>query len=291
VVGGVGALGLRLGEGALAGVLVEGAMELRAPEAVRVAVGGKPARHVGAWDVAKAVAAALDQDLDGRVVEFRDPPEGWSVEFRSSLCGILGEMGALAALVAPDGVTGAHYEARGITLDENPAPGSGAYAREIRLDLADVGPVAGPGYNEPAGALAARAGEPVDGVFLGSCYGGGLDDLAVAAEILRKAGRIDPAVRLTISPATLEVARAALNAGYYEAFFGAGAIVAAPGMGVGNVGGGAILGEGEHLASTAAYHRPAGPGQASPTVTLVSPAAAAAAAVAGKLIDPAEFTS
>jgi homoaconitase/3-isopropylmalate dehydratase large subunit len=96
-------------------------------------------------------------------------------------------------------------------------------------------------------------------------------------------------VRLIISPASLETAQACLAAGFYETFLSAGAMVVVPGGGPGSAGGGAIFGDGERIASTAEYHRHLDPGQGSPEVHLLGPAAAAVAATEGRLQDPAEF--
>jgi len=290
VVGGIGALGLRLEPDALVRVVTEGTANLEMPEALEIRVQGRLARYLGPWDVARAMAEALGERLSNRVLEITGETEAWSVGFRIALCGLLSEMGVAAALVQPDATIGEWLEAQGLESETTlPDSGSGEFAHSLELDLESVAPVLGSGYAGETRPLADSLGEVIHGAFVGSCYGGHFDDLSTAAEILRKAGDVDPGVRLVLSPATLEVARACLNAGYYDIFLRAGAMVTVPGAGAGSIGGGAVLGAGETMVSTSEYHHTLPPGQEGPRTAVLSPAAATAAAVAGKIVDPAEF--
>ncbi len=291
VLGGIGVLGLRLDEESLAAALPAGRTEVTVPGAVRVEVKGKVPRHLGPWDLARATAEALGPALEGRVVEFAGDLEEWGMNLRLGTCGLLAEMGAEAALVPADDATVAFYAERG-REDLVPAadpPGPGAYETSVVLDAKRLSAKAGMDYVEGLHALPRKGGQPVHGAFVGSCYGGRYEDLALVAEVLKKAGRVHEDVRLAISPATLETARACVQAGFYEIFLQAGAMVVVPGGGPGSAGGGAIFGEGERIASTAEYHRHLSPGQGLPEVHILSPAAAAVAAATGALTDPAVY--
>lgn len=288
VMGGIGALPLRLSEDELAGAIVDGTVSLEVPPAVRVDVTGRLPRYAGPLDLASAVAEALGPRLRGRAVEIHGEPVG-GMDLRIALCGLLAEMGAFAALVAADETLVRFYRERGVDIEENPPPPDAGYEATVELDAGAVTSVTGSDYAGPFRPLASAGADPVHGVFAGSCYGGRYDDLSLAAEVLKKRGRVAPGVRLIISPASLETAQACLAAGFYETFLSAGAMVVVPGGGPGSAGGGAIFGDGERIASTAEYHRHLDPGQGSPEVHLLSPGAAAVAATEGRLMDPAEF--
>ena len=290
VTGGIGALPLRLDEETLVGALVSGSWTLEVPPVVRVEMAGRPERYVGPLDLAFAVAEALGPSLPGSLVEIHGSTRDWSVDLRMGLCGVLLEMGAVSATMAPSGPVVRFYKDRGVPVEESDAGADAdAYEASVSVDLRGVGARMAKDYAGPSHSLPARDGDPIQGVFVGSCYGGRYEDLSIVAEVLKRQGRVHANVRLAVSPATLETARAALAAGFYETFLNAGAMVVVPGAGPGSAGGGAMFGEGERIVSTAEYHRLLSPGQGMPEVVLLSPAAAAVSAALGRLTDPAPF--
>lgn len=286
VVGGVGALGVQLDEDGLARAMVSGRIDLPALEVVAVDLQDKAPRHLGPWDLATAVAAAAGGPQAGTVVELTGSAQEWSLDMRIGVCGLLREMGFFAALVPPDEAARKFFAERGVEVEPVEA-GLGSFDRRVTLSAKTISPVTGAEYRGKVSKLAETTGESIHGVFIGSCYGGRYEDLALVAEVLKKSKGVHPGVRLVISPATLETARACLAAGFYEIFFQTGAMVVVPGGGAGNAGGGAIFGDGERLASTVEYHRDLHPGPGVPDVHLVSPATAAVAAVNGEFRDPA----
>lgn len=292
VVGGIGALGLRLEERAMLEVVKTGRAPVRPARVVAIRLEGKLPRHVGPWDLARAVHAAASGEPEESILEIGGEIRALSLGVRCALSGLLSEMGWFAALVEPDAVVEEYYRERGMDVPLPRRDKDAKFDDEVAVRVDAVDPVTAETYTGKAERPWADGGSTaIHGAFIGSCYGGYLDDLAVAAEILKKAGRVHPDVRLTFSPASLEVARAALHAGYYEIFLQAGAMVTVPGASAGSVAGGAILGEGERLASTMEYHRALEPGQGRPETRVLSSAAAAAAAVAGALVDPAAYLS
>ena len=289
VVGGIGALPLRLEEADLARAIVTGKTSITVPPCVRVEVVGRLPRQAGPLDVAFAVSRVLGPSLGGRMVEFHGDAHLWGVDLRVGLCGLLMEMGALAAMVPVDEIVAKFYKERGKDIDPRAdGESDGGFETEVTVNAQEVESVTALDYAGSCRSLAASDNTSIHGVFAGSCYGGRYDDLALVAEVLKKEGRVHPDVRLVISPATLETAQACLAAGFYETFLSAGAMVVVPGGGPGSAGGGAIFGEGERIASTAEYHRALEPGQGLPEVHLLSPAAAAVAATKGRLLDPSE---
>ena len=124
----------------------------------------------------------------------------------------------------------------------------------------------------------------IHNVVIASCTGGSLADLRAAADVLR--GRtLAEGVRLTVTPSSADVAKAAGEEGLLALFEALGAVVSAPGCGscIGN--GPGIPYEGETTASTTNRNFARRMGAPGP-VYLVSPAVAAASAVTGKLTDP-----
>jgi 3-isopropylmalate/(R)-2-methylmalate dehydratase large subunit len=159
------------------------------------------------------------------------------------------------------------------------------YVRTIRVNLDEVPlTVATPGDSRNRESLEAAAGTPIHNVVIASCTGGSLADLRAAADVLR--GRaIKDGVRVTVTPSSHDVAKEAEEEGLLELFRGLGAVVTDPGCGscIGN--GPGIPLEGETTASTTNRNFDRRMGAPGP-VYLVSPAVAAASAVAGALADP-----
>jgi len=288
VAGGVGALALDLPEEDLVRAMATGKLSLDVPPSIQVQVEGRLPRHVGAWDVAAHVMDLLGDGLPGRAVEMVGEVKDWGVDLRIALTGLLREKGAFASLVEPDAAVARFYKDHGVSVDVEEVRGETGYERVVTLDATRVEARSAPDYGGAGRPLPAEDGEAIQGIFIGSCYGGRYADLALVAEVLKRQGRVTPGVRLVISPATLETARACLAAGFYETFLQVGAMVSVPGGGPGSAAG-AIFGDGELIASTAEYHRHLQPGQGLPTVHIVSPATAAVAAATGRLEDPAEF--
>ncbi|MGB1276035.1 MAG: aconitase family protein, partial [Nannocystaceae bacterium] len=159
------------------------------------------------------------------------------------------------------------------------------YVRTIRVNLAEVPlTVATPGDSRNRKPLSDVTETDIHNVVIASCTGGSLADLRAAAKVFE--GRnIKEGVRVTVTPSSAEVSKAADKEGLLDLFRNLGAVVSAPGCGscIGN--GPGIPLEGETTASTTNRNfdrRMGGPGP----VFLVSPAVAAASAVTGKLTDP-----
>ena len=166
------------------------------------------------------------------------------------------------------------------------APDEGAnYVKTIRVNLDDVPlTVATPGDSRNREPLTEVGDVAIHNIVIASCTGGSLADLRAAADVLR--GRsLAEGVRVTVTPSSADVAKAAAAEGLLELFASLGAVVTDPGCGscIGN--GPGIPYEGETTASTTNRNFDRRMGAPGP-VYLVSPAVAAASAVTGKLTDP-----
>jgi 3-isopropylmalate/(R)-2-methylmalate dehydratase large subunit len=162
------------------------------------------------------------------------------------------------------------------------------YAARHAFDANAIEPsVACPDTVDNVAPVSAVAGTRVQQAFLGTCTNGRLEDLAQAAAIL--AGRrVAAGTRLLVIPASSEVYRDALRAGYIETFIEAGAVIGPPGCGpcMGNHLG--ILAPGEVCISSANRNFKGRMGTADSQIYLASPAVVAASAVAGEIVHPGE---
>jgi 3-isopropylmalate/(R)-2-methylmalate dehydratase large subunit len=200
------------------------------------------------------------------------------------------ELGAKFAFFEADGRTSDFYEAAtGSPVAPFRSDPDAACARAVAVDLDGLGPQVAlphsPGHVRPVEEV-----EPVrvDQAFLGSCTNARLEDLAVAAEILR--GRtVHPHTRLIVTPASQAVVLDATRAGHVETLLAAGAFVTAPGCGACPGGHTGVVGPGEVCISSTNRNFPGRMGSVDAQVYLASPATVAASAVAGHLVDPREL--
>ena len=135
--------------------------------------------------------------------------------------------------------------------------------------------------------IAEMAGTPVDQVYLGSCTNGRLEDLRVAAAIL-KGKKIAPSVRGILSPATPKVFREAMQEGLIDIFMEAGFCVTNPTCGACLGMSNGVLADGEVCASTTNRNFMGRMGKGG-MVHLMSPATSAATAIEGVMADPRKY--
>ncbi len=166
-------------------------------------------------------------------------------------------------------------------------PDDGAhYVHQLRIDVAALRPlVALPGdlgRIVPADEVEPRA---VQQVFLGSCAGGRIEDLAIAARVLR-GRRVAPGVRLVVTPASQAVFHACLRNGIFEVLSEAGAMITNASCGAcGGIDKG-LIGPGEACVSTSNRNFRGRMGSPDGLIYLASPLTAAAAALTGTICDP-----
>ncbi len=234
-----------------------------------------------------------ESPTDTAVIQLGGPAlDQWNVDELSVLTNMTVEGGLMTGIVEPcEPVRRFLAERRG---DEAAAALAAAfvepdpdaqYVRTIEVNLDNVPlTVATPGDSRNRKPLAEATNVPIHNVVIASCTGGSLADLRAAARVLE--GRtLHEGVRVTVTPSSAEVYRAAEAEGLLAQFAALGAVVTAPGCGscIGN--GPGIPREGETTASTTNRNFDRRMGAPGP-VYLVSPAVAAASAVTGMLTDP-----
>lgn len=289
--GTVGALGIAvLTE--IPEVLACGSVWLQVPETLRVDIIGALPFGVFARDVAQKLIGSQDAALfEDAVVEFGGPGlAGLGMDARHTLCNTPVELGAVSSVVEPDAVCMAYVKARAQRPIHAAMPDADAvYRARITLDLSAIAPqVALPPTPDNVVDVNVAAGKPIGHAFIGSCASGMLDDLRVAAAVLR--GRqVAPGVRLIVTPATQQVAADAAAEGLIEVFTRAGAMMTTPGCGVcagGRIGG---VTSGEVSIGTGTRNEPGRLGAHDAVLHIAGPATVAASAVAGQIADPRPF--
>ena len=136
--------------------------------------------------------------------------------------------------------------------------------------------------------VSAAAGTRIDQAFVGSCANGTLEDLALAAEVVR-GRRVDPRVRFIVTPASQSVYRAASAAGIITTLVNAGAVVTNSTCGACGGTHMGILGENETCITASTRNFKGRMGEDSARIFMASPATVAASAIRGVITDPREF--
>lgn len=279
-----------VGSSDLAAAMLTGSLWLKVPETIRVVLHGRRPASLAAKDIALALVALLGADGAGyQAIEFQGPAvAALSIDDRMVLCNLAVEMDAKAALFEFDGVTEQYLAGRtAVPLAPVRADPGAGYVREVRLDLAALGPrVALPHAPDRVVPLERAAGTRVHMVFIGTCTGGRVADVHAALAVLeRGGGRLAPGVQLVVTPASREVAARLREDGSLDRLAAMGAIVTTPGCGACCGTSGVLPGDGSTVLSTANRNFGGRMGTPTAAIYLASPAACAAAALSGVIGD------
>ena len=228
------------------------------------------------------------------MIEFAGPViDSFSMESRMTLCNMAIEAGGTCGCCYPDMVTvdylwsfiSKEFESREAALKEYSKwrPDDDAeYFQVIDFDVTNLEPVMTVNYKpDQVRTIREMEGTKVDQVYIGSCTNGRLEDLRIAASVL-KGKRIAPNVRAIVSPATPLVFRQALAEGIIQIFMDAGFCVTNPTCGACLGMSNGVLANGEVCASTTNRNFNGRMGKGG-MVHLMSPASAAATAIAGSI--------
>jgi 3-isopropylmalate/(R)-2-methylmalate dehydratase large subunit len=199
------------------------------------------------------------------------------------------EAGGKAGLFAVDDITRSYLDgrvARDFTVYHPDVDAD--YDRVIEIDVSDLEPVvAFPHLPENTRPVSEAAEVEIDQAVIGSCTNGRLDDLRIAAQVLR-GKQIHSDVRCIVIPGTQKVYLDALREGLLEVFVEAGAVVSTPTCGPCLGGHMGVLAAGERAVSTTNRYFRGRMGDPDSEVYLAGPAIAAASAVAGRIAHPDE---
>ncbi len=276
------------------GIVVTGETWLDVPETIRVNWSGDFGRGVVAKDVMLFLCRELGMDNAGRVIEFGGPAvRAMSMEARMVLCNMTAELGADTGLVEPDEKTLAHIAAHGGQVAPDAltwrSDADAAYLAVKFFDAADLSPqVAAPHSPANSSAIGEHRGVRIDQAYIGACVGAKLDDLEMAASVL-KGRRVAPNVRLLVAPASARTTREAAESGILGTLLEAGAVLLPSGCGACAGMGAGLLAAGDVCISTTNRNFKGRMGDKGASVYLANPFSVAAAAVAGHIIDPREL--
>jgi 3-isopropylmalate/(R)-2-methylmalate dehydratase large subunit len=293
--GALGAFATGMGSTDIGVAMATGRVWLRVPETIRVVYhGGADLGHtlqpwVGGKDLILHTIGEIGvSGARYSAIEFCGPVvDALSMDGRFTMANMAIEAGGKAGLFSVDATTRAYVEgrlARSYTAyDADP---DAEYSRVIEIDVSGIEPVvAFPHSPENTRPVRGAGDVSIDQVVIGSCTNGRLEDLRVAARVLR--GRqVHPDVRCIVIPGTQQITLDALREGLIEAFIEAGAVVSTPTCGPCLGGYMGVLAEGERAVSTTNRNFRGRMGHPESEIYLAGPAVAAASAVAGQIAHP-----
>ncbi|AEE97904.1 3-isopropylmalate dehydratase, large subunit [Mahella australiensis 50-1 BON] len=289
--GALGAFSTGVGSTDMAAAMAIGETWFKVPEAQKFVLHGKPGKWVGGKDVILHIIGMIG--VDGALyqsMEFTgDGLQYLSMDDRFSMANMAIEAGAKNGIFDVDDKTIAYINEHSTKpYKVYKADDDAEYVAVYDIDLSQVKPtVAFPHLPSNARAIDEVGDVPLDQVVIGSCTNGRIEDLRVAASIL-KGHKVHPDVRLIIFPATQAIYLQALKEGLIEIFVEAGAAVSTPTCGPCLGGHMGILAKGERALATTNRNFVGRMGHPESEVYLAGPAVAAASAIAGRIVAPEE---
>jgi 3-isopropylmalate/(R)-2-methylmalate dehydratase large subunit len=289
--GALGAFATGVGSTDLAAGMATGEVWLRVPETIRFNYLGKPGKYLTGKDYILYTIGLVG--VDGalyQAMEFGgEAIEALSMDGRFTMCNMAIEAGGKNGIVEPDAVTEEYINGR---FQREPryfsSDRDAVYVKVIEIDVGSMKPqVAKP--HLPSNSVAAEelAGLQVDQVVIGSCTNGRIEDLRMAAEVIR-GRRVHPDLRVIVIPGSQQVYQQAMREGLIDIFIEAEAAVSTPTCGPCLGGHMGILADGERCVATTNRNFVGRMGHTGSEVYLAGPYVAAATAVAGKLAVPEE---
>lgn len=290
--GALGALAFGIGATEMASVWTLGiAVNVEVPATIKVNVRGTFKPFVGPKDLILHLIGRLTaQGANFRVLEFHgETIRTLPMSGRLVICNMSVEAGATAGIVPADAETARYLRDEAGVMDAVspvlPDPDA-SYVQVIDVDVTDLEPqIACPHTVDNVRTIDHVSGTKVHQVVIGSCTNGRLDDLEIAASLLR-GRKVAPNTRMLVFPASGKIYQQAIERGLVADFMRAGAVVMNPGCGpcLGVHEG--ALGDGEVALSTTNRNFKGRMGNPNSEVYLCSPAVAAASAVTGVITDP-----
>jgi 3-isopropylmalate/(R)-2-methylmalate dehydratase large subunit len=290
--GAFGAFSTGIGSTDAAAAIATGQLWFKVPASMKFVLNGSLSAGVYSKDVVLAVIARIGTDgALYRAMEFVGPALAeMSMEARMTITNMAIEAGAKSGIIGFDDVTRRYLdehlkEKKDYTVYES--DDDAEYFAIDEFDCSTIEPmVALPHLPSGGVPISECAGKEMDQSYIGSCTNGRIEDLRIAAEVLK--GK-EVAIRTIIVPATPEIWKQAKDEGLFDVFYEAGCVISAPTCGACLGGFMGILAAGEKCISTTNRNFVGRMGDPKSEVYLASPATAAASAVEGKLVDPRKY--
>ena len=291
---GVGTTDLEVG-------ILKGVCAFQYPSTIKINISGQMPEGVYAKDVILSIIGRLGVNgATGKVIEFTGPVvDAMSMEARMTCCNMAVEAGATSGICLPDMTTVEYLwefikdeyttkEAAARAYQKLYPDPDAIYENIIDHDISRLEPLVTFGYKpDQVKPVKEMQGIKIDQVYIGSCTNGRIEDLRVAAQIL-KGEKISDSVRGILSPATPKVFSQAMEEGILKIFMDAGFCVTNPTCGACLGMSNGVLAQGEVCASTTNRNFNGRMGKGG-MVHLMSPATAAASAIAGYITNSNEF--
>ncbi|HHY47506.1 MAG TPA: 3-isopropylmalate dehydratase large subunit [Firmicutes bacterium] len=290
--GALGAFSTGVGSTDMACAMATGEIWLKVPETIRFIYFGKLRPWVGGKDLILRTIAHIG--VDGalyRAMEFTgETLKHLPMSDRFTMANMAIEAGAKNGIFEPDDITLDYLRGRvSREFKVYHSDPDAHYIDTIELDVSDIEPqVAFPHLPENSKPVSEARDVEIDQAVIGSCTNGRLEDLRIAARVL-KGKTVHPNVRLIVIPATQEIYRRAMDEGLLSIFIDAGAAVSTPTCGPCLGGHMGILAEGERAIATTNRNFVGRMGHPKSEVYLANPAIAAASAILGRIGSPEEL--
>jgi 3-isopropylmalate/(R)-2-methylmalate dehydratase large subunit len=290
--GALGAFATGVGSTDLAAVMLTGELWFKVPQSIKFVIYGKLQKWVSGKDLILHIIGRIG--VDGALyeaMEFTGETIGkLPMADRLSMANMAIEAGAKNGIFAPDAITKEYVKKRAkrdykfYTSDAD-----AVYSDIIEIDARKIEPqVAFPHLPSNVKGISKAGKVKIDQSLIGSCTNGRIEDLRIAAQILKKR-KAASNVRLIVVPATPAIYKQALKEGLIEIFMNADAIISPPSCGACLGGHMGILAEGERAIATTNRNFVGRMGHPKSEVYLASPAVAAASAVLGRIASPEEL--
>ena len=286
--GGAGCFCSGIGTAEMVAALITGELWFKIPEAIKIVLNGHLPKGVLSKDVILTILGDIKADGGQYTrLDFTGPAaHEMSMDARFTVANMALEAGAKCGLFEADQKTADYYgvplsEIDWVTMDEE-----AQYEKVLTYDVNELEPqLSCPQGVDNVHPIREVEGTPMDEVYLGSCTNGSIEDLAIAAEIL-KGKHVPETMRFIVVPATNAVFKEAIRRGYIRTFIEAGAVICHPccglccGMPYG------LMYDDERILSTANRNFIGRQGTKKTLSYLCSPAVAAATALTGVVTDP-----
>ena len=285
--GAMGALAVGLGHTDIAYVLMNGKIWFKVPETIRFTINGDKPEYIMAKDIILKIIGDIGTDgANYKAMQFTgETVDKLSMEERLTLTNMSTEAGAKNGIIEPDDITFEYLKTR---TDKEFIPVKGdsdaSFSNTFTYDIETIDPVIAKPYSpENICAVGDIEGEIIDKAYIGSCTGAKLEDLRMAAKILK--GK-QVKIRTEVLPAAQSIYIKAINEGLVSIFLEAGAVVGPPTCGACCGAHMGVLAKDEICISTTNRNFPGRMGHVESQTYLASPLVVAAAAINGKITDP-----
>lgn len=286
--GGLGAFSTGIGSSEAAACFAEGQLWFKVPESFKIELEGSFSRMVSGKDL--IIRLITDMGVDGatyKALEFAGPGvKGVPVNERLTISNMAIEAGGKAGIFPADEMTLDYLgdKVRGDYQMVSP-DAEAEYESEMSYDLSELDYMVAMPHSPGNGKPVEEVDVPIDQAYLGSCTNGRIEDLRIAAKLL-KGKKVNSDVRMIVVPASTRVYEQAMNEGLLNTFIDAGAFVSGPTCGACLGGYMGILASGERCVSSTNRNFIGRMGHKDSEVYLASPSVVTASAIAGRIVTP-----